>query len=61
MNIKLGNYNFTNIPDYMKLITSKESEKELKKLDHEEIREESHQLELKENYEQDEEYNESED
>ena len=40
---------------------SKESEKELKKLDHEEMREESHQLELKENYEKDEEYNESED
>jgi len=29
---------------------SKESEKELKKLDHGEMREESHQLELKENY-----------
>ena len=40
---------------------SKELEKELKKLDHEEMGEESHQLELKENYEQDEEYNESED
>ncbi|MDH3853584.1 MAG: hypothetical protein OES23_03945 [Nitrosopumilus sp.] len=61
MNIKLENYNFTNILDYMKRIMSKESEKELKKLDHEEMKEESHQLELKENYEQDEEYNESED
>jgi hypothetical protein len=60
MNIKLENYNFTNILDYMKRIMSKESEKELKKLDHEEMKEESHQLELKENYEQDEEYNESE-
>ena len=61
MNIKLENYNFTNILDYMKRIMSKESEKELKKLDHEEMREESHQLELKENYEQDEKYDESED
>jgi len=60
MNIKLENYNSTNILDYMKRIMSKESEKELKKLDHEEMKEESHQLELKENYEQDEEYNESE-
>jgi hypothetical protein len=40
---------------------SKESKKELKKLDHEEMKEESHQLELKENYEQDEKYDESDD
>ena len=40
---------------------SKESEKELKKLDHEEMKEESYQLELKENYEQDEKYDESDD
>ena len=40
---------------------SKESKKELKKLDHEEMREESHQLELKENYGQDEKYDESDD
>ncbi len=33
------------------------SEKELKKQDHEEMKEEGHQLELKEGYEQDEEYN----
>ena len=39
---------------------SEESEKELKKLDHEEMKEEEHQLELKEGYEQDEEYEESE-
>ena len=39
---------------------SEEREKELKKLDHEEMKEESHQLELKEGYEQDEEYEESE-
>jgi len=40
---------------------SKEVDKELKKQDQEEMKEESHQLELKEAYEQDEEYNESED
>ena len=40
---------------------SKEADKELKKQDQEEMKEESHQLELKEAYEQDEEYNESED
>ncbi len=40
---------------------SKESEKKLKKLDQEEMKEETHQLELKEGYEQDEEYNESDD
>ena len=39
---------------------SEETEKELKKLDHEEMKEESHQLELMEGYEQDEEYDESE-
>jgi len=39
---------------------SEESEKKLKDLDHEEMKEEAHQLELKENYEQDEEYEESE-
>jgi hypothetical protein len=37
-----------------------ESEKELKKQDQEEMKEEAHQLELKEGYVQDEEYNESE-
>jgi len=40
---------------------SKESEKEMKNLDQEEMKEESHQLELKEGYVQDEEYEESED
>jgi len=39
---------------------SEESERELKELDHEEMREENHQIELKEGYEQDEEYDESE-
>jgi len=38
---------------------SKESEKELKKLDQEEMKEGGHQIELKEGYEQDEEYEES--
>jgi len=37
------------------------SEKELKEFDHEEMKEEEHQIELKEGYEQDEEYEESED
>ena len=37
-----------------------EKEKEWKKLEQEEMKEESHQLDLKEGYEQDEEYEESE-
>jgi hypothetical protein len=36
-----------------------EKEKELKKAEHEEMKEEAHQLDLKEGYEQDEEYEES--
>jgi len=40
---------------------SKESEKEMKKLDHGEIREESYQLEFKDNYGQDKKYDKSED
>jgi len=40
---------------------SEESEKELKKSDQEEMKEETHQIDLKEGYEQDEEYEESED
>jgi len=39
---------------------SEESEKELKKSDQEEMKEETHQIDLKEGYEQDEEYEESE-
>jgi hypothetical protein len=39
---------------------SEESEKEMKKQDQEEMKEQSHQLEIKENYTQDEESNESE-
>jgi len=38
---------------------SEEAKKELKKQDQEEMQEEAHQLELKEGYEQDEEYEES--
>lgn len=38
----------------------KKLEKEWKKVEHEEMKEESHQLELKSNYESDEEYEESE-
>jgi len=40
---------------------SEETKKELKKQDQEEMQEEAHQLELKEGYEQDEEYEESKD
>ena len=38
-----------------------DSEKELKKQEQEEMKEEAHQLDLKEGYEQDEEYDESKD
>lgn len=40
---------------------NKETTKKWKKLDQEEMKEEQHQLDLKEGYEQDEEYEESED
>lgn len=39
---------------------SERTEKELKKQDQEEMKEEGHQLELQENYQQDEKYEESE-
>lgn len=39
--------------------TNGELEKEWKKLEHDEMKEEDHQIELKEGYEQDEEYEES--
>jgi len=42
-------------------ITNKELEKEWKKLKHEKMKEEGHQIEFKEDYEQDEEYKESKD
>jgi len=41
--------------------TTKELEKKWKKLERDEMKEEDHQLELKEGYEQDEKYEESED
>jgi len=40
---------------------SEDKEKEWKKLEQEEMKEEDHQLELKDGYEKDEEYEESED
>ncbi|MFB5631787.1 MAG: hypothetical protein ACE5Q9_00485 [Nitrosopumilus sp.] len=40
---------------------SEDKEKEWKKLEQEEMKEEDHQLELKDGYEQDEEYEESQD
>lgn len=40
---------------------AKESEKKWKKLEQEEMKEEEHQIELKEGYEQDEKYEESKD
>jgi hypothetical protein len=40
---------------------AKESEKKWKKLEQEEMKEEEHQIELKEGYEQDEEYEKSKD
>jgi len=52
---------FTNMFGRDNLIMSEDTEKELKEFDHEEMREENHQLELQEGYEQDEEYDESED
>ena len=41
--------------------SKKETEKKWKKLEHEEMKEESHQLELMEGYEQDEKYDEAKD
>ena len=49
------------MPCHTRYNMSEESKKELKKLDREEMKEEGHQLELKEGYEQDEEYEKSED
>ncbi len=45
---------------YMVKKNTKETEKEWKKVEQEEMKEEDHQLELKEGYEQDENYEESE-
>jgi hypothetical protein len=65
MNIKLENYGFANIScciyHFMSKKPNKELEKEWKKLEQDEMKEEDHQIELKEGYEQDEEYEKSED
>ena len=45
----------------MKKVRDSVNDSEKKKLEQEEMREESHQLDLKENYEQDEEFDESKD
>lgn len=64
MNITPENYGLANISccvcHFMSKGNNKELEKEWKKLEQDEMKEEDHQLELKEGYEQDEEYNESE-
>ncbi len=63
-NIKTENYSFANISccayHFMSKKSNKELEKEWKKLEQEEMKEEDHQIELKEGYEQDEEYEKSE-
>ena len=61
MNVKPENYDFANMECYAYHFMSEETEKEMKELKREEMREEEHNLELKEGYEQDEEYEESED
>lgn len=59
---KIDNLSFSNIVGNQIFIMSKEKkDKEWKELEHEEMKEEAHQLELKEGYEQDEAYEESED
>ena len=45
----------------MKKVRDSANDSEKKKLEQEEMKEESHQLDLKENYEQDEEFDESKD
>ena len=45
----------------MKKVRDSTNDSEKKKLEQEEMKEESHQLDLKENYEQDEEFDESKD
>ncbi len=45
----------------MKKVREKSTDSEKKKFEQEEMKEETHQLDLKESYEQDEEYEESED
>ena len=62
-NFKVEHYGFSNMfrIDMLFMIKKeKEIEKEWKKLEQEEMKEEDHQLDLKDNYEQDEEYEKSE-
>lgn len=64
-NAKFENYDFANILQNiqynMSKKTKKESDEEWKKLEQREMNEERHQLDLKKGYEEDEEYEESED
>jgi hypothetical protein len=48
------------MPCYIFYFMSEETEKEVKKIEQEEMKDEEHNLELKEGYEQDEKYEESE-
>jgi len=60
INIKFENYKPVNIPEVAKFFMSEDKKDEKIKAEREEMMEEAHQLELKEGYEQDEEYEESE-
>lgn len=60
INIKFENYKPVNIPEIIKFLMSEDKKAEKIKAEREEMMEEAHQLELKEGYEQDEEYEESE-
>jgi hypothetical protein len=59
-NVKFENYDFTNMPCYIFHFMSEETKKEVKEIEQEEMKDEEHNLELKEGYEQDEKYEESE-
>ena len=61
MVIKYENQNSFNIIESKILVMSNDTESENIKAEQEEMKEEGHQLELKEGYEQDEEYEEDED
>ena len=60
-NIKNENHKPVNIPHMERQSMSEDKDAEKKKAEREEMIEEAHQLELKDGYEQDEEYEESED
>jgi len=60
INIKSENYKPVNILEIVKFFMSEDKKAEKIKAEREEMMEEAHQLELKEGYEQDEEYEESE-